>query len=150
MLNGIEASLRVTLEQLAHNPNDDFELSPYRILSNKLILSASEAGLPVNALALKGEDDFLDKLASAKPNRVDVELVRLRNNICHGDILEFAQGLDDGSSFFTPECVGHIAMSIANVSFKWAKALGEFRRSVGLCRSGPTPLIPPSIIAAFE
>ena len=41
-------------------------------------LSAADLGMPVDTLAFPGEEDFFTKLASQKPNRVDVELVRHR------------------------------------------------------------------------
>lgn len=145
LFNGIEASLRVTLQQIAAEKQATFELSPYRVLSNTLLMSAHDAGMPVGALAFPGEDDFFTRLASKKPNRVDVEVVRLRNNICHGDILEFVQVVDGGKdAFFTPECLRETALVLLGVSFEWAKALGDFRRARGLLHYGPTPPIPSS------
>lgn len=139
LLNGIEASLRVTIAQVsgasAGKPLD--ELSPYRVLSNNLILNAQEVGMPVEALAFPGEADFLDKLKTAKPNRVDVEVVRQRNNICHGDIFEFInRDLGPENTFFTPECVRPLAFTLIEVSRVWAGELGKFRRSKGLLHYG--------------
>lgn len=90
LLNGIEASLRVTLHLLNKETHEDIrDLSPYRVLSNNLILQAQEAGMPVEYLAFNDEEDFFEKLKSEKPNRVDVEIVKLRNNICHGNVMHF-------------------------------------------------------------
>ncbi len=139
LLNGIEASLRVTIAQVsgasAGKPLD--ELSPCRVLSNNLILNAQEVGMPVEALAFPGEADFLEKLKTAKPNRIDVEVVRQRNNICHGDIFEFInRDLGPENTFFTPECVRPLAFTLIEVSRVWAGELGKFRRSKGLLHYG--------------
>jgi hypothetical protein len=130
ILNGIEASLRVTIAQVSTTQKSIEELSPYRVLSNKLIDDARDLGMPVEALAFPGETDFFVKLASAKPNRIDVEVVRQRNNICHGDIFEFInRELGPENSFFTPECLRPLAFKLLDVSLAWASELGKFRRS---------------------
>lgn len=139
LLNGIEASLRVTIAQvsgeLAEKPLD--ELSPYRVLSNNLILNAQELGMPVVALAFPGETDFLVKLRTAKPNRLDVDVVRQRNNICHGDIFDFInRDLGAENTFFTPECLRPLALTLVEVSHVWARELVRFRRSKGLLHYG--------------
>ena len=89
--------------------------------------------MPVESLAFPGEADFLAKLASEKPNRVDVELVRQRNNICHGSIFEYInRELGPTNSFFTPECLKPLAFALLDVSWVWAEELGKFRRSKGM------------------
>lgn len=135
LLNGIEASLRVTITQVtgaeSEKPIDG--LSPYRVLSNNLIVNASDVGMPVNTLAFPGESDFLEKLLTSKSDRVDVEIVRQRNNICHGNIFEFInRDLGPENSFFTPECLRPLAFTLLDVSHAWASELGKFRRSRGL------------------
>lgn len=89
--------------------------------------------MPVQALAFPGETDFLAKLKTTKPDRLDVEVVRQRNNICHGDIFEFInRELGPENSFFTPECLQPLASTLVDVSHIWADELGKFRRSKGL------------------
>ncbi len=127
LLNGVEATLRVTLQQIA-DPNVPQKPSPYRVLGNKLILDAHAHGLPVEKLAFAGESNFFDKLHSAKRCRVDVEIVRMRNNICHGNVFEFInRELGDGDHFFTPECLRELASSLLEISKQWALALGKYR-----------------------
>lgn len=135
LLNGVEASLRVTIAQVSNGRYDEplDELSPYRVLSNNLIVSALNFGVPVEALAFPGEVDFFEKLKTAKPKRVDVEIVRQRNNICHGNILEFVnRELGKECSFFTPECLRPLAFSLLEVCHRWAGELGGYRKSKGL------------------
>ena len=131
MLNGIEASLRVTIAQVSAEGEGTLdELSPYRVLSNNLLLNARDLGMPVEALAFPGEDDFLTKLASEKPNRIDVEVVRHRNNICHGNVLEFInRELGPENSFFTPESLKPLAFNLYDVSYRCAEELGKYRRA---------------------
>lgn len=129
LFNGVEATLRVTLEQIA-DPYVPQPPSAYRVLSNKLILDAHTHGMPVEKLAFEDESNFFEKLRSAKPARVDVEIVRLRNNICHGNIFEFInRELGEGNNFFTPECLRELAASLLVISKEWALELGKFRRN---------------------
>jgi hypothetical protein len=131
LLNGIEASLRVTVAQSTDAQRDSDGMSPYRVLSNVLITQAEDAGMPIQLLALPGEQDFLAKLRSEKPNRIDVEVVRLRNNICHGNVFEFInRDLGPHNAFFTPECLRDIAEALLSVSHEWAEGLGVFRKNV--------------------
>ncbi len=143
LLNGIEASIRVTLEQVTGQRKEKFTLPAYKVLSNNLLIAAEVAEMPVGALAFPGENDFFDKLDSGKPNRIDVELVRLRNNICHGNILEFVQ-VSDKDEFFTPYALARVANILVGVSFNWAHELGNYRRQRNLLHYGPTPEIPSS------
>ena len=130
LLNGIEASLRVTIAQVSTDAKTIEELSPYKVLSNTLIVNARDLGLPVEALAFPGETDFLAKLVSVKPCRVDVEIVRQRNNICHGDIFDYInRDLGPENSFFTPECLRPLSYSVLDVSMRWAEQLGQYRRA---------------------
>jgi len=134
LLNGIEATLRVTLHQVdADISNKTVDLSPYRVLSNNLILQASDKGMEVRYLAFNDEHDFIEKLHSAKPNRRDVEIVRLRNNICHGNIFEFInRDLGAENSFFSPEALKLVTEKVLAISADWCESLGSFRRAHGL------------------
>jgi hypothetical protein len=143
LLNGVEASVRVTLHQITAERLSEAELSPYRVLSNTLLKSAAENGMPVEALAFPGETDFLEKLSRSKDARTLVEIVRLRNDICHGNILKFIEKTDDREqSFFTPYSLRNVSALLLAVCFTWAKALGTFRRERGLMHYGPTPEVP--------
>jgi len=134
LLNGIEATLRITLHQIDSNaPENLSELSPYRVLSNKLISQAHDHGLEIKYLAFNDEIDFLEKLNSKKPNRKDVEIVRLRNNICHGNIVEFVnRDLGAENSYFSPELLKSTTEEVLAISADWCEALGRFRRLHGL------------------
>jgi len=133
LLNGVEASLRMTLAQVTASEHPVTEMSPYRVLSNNLILNARDVGMPISVLALPDEADFDQKLNSQKPNRVDVEIVRYRNNICHGNILEFInRDLGEENSFFTPVSLRSLAFILLDIAGVWAEQLGQFRRNHNL------------------
>lgn len=133
LLNGVEASLHISVEHVESQGQAPPEPSPYRVLSNKLLLKAEEMGIPVHLLAFPDEGNFHEQLHSQKPNRVDVEVVRLRNNICHGNISEFINtDLGEENSFFTPMSLRPTAEALLSVSFQWAKGLGQFRRQKGM------------------
>ncbi|MHA6247498.1 hypothetical protein ACXYMU_06150 [Pontibacter sp. CAU 1760] len=130
LLNGIEASLRITITQIQNPQNEVIELTPYKVLSNNLIFDAKDLGLPIEVLAFPNEKDFLTKLQTQKPNLVPVEVVRQRNNICHGNILEFVNTeLGQENSFFTPVSLRILCFELLNVSGLWAERLGEFRKT---------------------
>lgn len=129
-LIGIEASLRVTLAQL-DKPARVEELDPAKTLSNRLLMAAKSKGIPVELLAFLDEDDFEEKLLSKKPNFRNVEIVRVRHNFCHGNILEFVNAeLGEGNAFFTPECCRTLAAELLVVSMTWVKGLGAYRKDV--------------------
>lgn len=127
---GIESSLRVTMAQI-DKPAPVEELDPTRILSNKLLIAARAAGLPVEKLAFPEELDFIEKLESLKPNQRNVEIVRVRHNLCHGNILEYInKDLGEDNYFFTPECCLKLAMQLLLVSKAWVEELGKFRKAI--------------------
>jgi len=108
-LNGIEASIRVAT----------------------LIINAEEIGLAVEALAFPNENDFKTKLASKKPNRLDVEIVKLRNSLCHGNVWAYInKSLGSGNQFFTPECISEVTELVVRVSENWARNYKEYRTNL--------------------
>jgi hypothetical protein len=126
-LNGIEASLRITMSQL-DNPVRVAELDPLKTLSNRLLKSALDVGLPVEALAFPEEDNFIERLESKRPHQINTEVVRVRHNLCHGNILEYINtDLGQDYAFFTPECCKELAHLLYKVSKEWTKRLGAFR-----------------------
>lgn len=133
LLNGIEASLRVTIDQVNNPGNELIDLSPYKVLSNNLIKNARDIGMPTDFLAFPDEKNFNLKLESQKPNRVDVELVKQRNNVCHGNILEFInRDLGRENSFFTPVSLRQLSFQLLDISGNWAEHLGKYRRAKNL------------------
>lgn len=129
-LNGIEASLRVTMSQI-ENPIRVKYLDPVKTLSNRLLKSALGAGLPIEALAFPEEANFLDKLESKKPNQINAEVVRVRHNLCHGNITEYVNtDLGEDNAFFTPESCRELADVLHIVSKEWVVQLGIFRRQL--------------------
>lgn len=130
LIIGIESSLRVTMAQL-EKPAPVEELDPARTLSNRLLIAARGAGLPVEKLAFPDEDDFIEKLESIKPNLQNVKIVRIRHNLCHGNILEYInKDLGENNHFFTPECCLKLAIQLLIVSKAWVEALGNFRKAM--------------------
>ena len=127
LLNGIEATLRVTLSQQKNGPGL-IEPSPYKCLSNNLLLDARAIGMQVELLAFPNELDFEAKLISQKPARKMVEIVRVRNNLCHGNVFEFINtDLGEGNAFFTPECLEPLCVALIDLSYRWCDSVSEFR-----------------------
>ena len=120
LLNGIEHSLRATVATL---DGKDLDGDIGTSLSNKLLLEAYEKGMDINILSMPGE---IDLVAAIKKNRKDhVGLVMLRHDICHGNFRMFRRELD-GVGYFTPECLLPTAITLLDISYKWAVHLNEF------------------------
>lgn len=129
LLNGVEATLRITLHQLRDFHFEE-ELDCHQVLSNALIRKGAEAGLPVDKLAFPGETDFVAKFNSAGPSRRNVEIVRQRHNLCHGNDLEYVnRDLGEQNQFFAPECLRGLSTTLVEISKDWVRALGKFRRT---------------------
>jgi hypothetical protein len=124
---GIEASIRVTQAQL-ESTGIVSHLDPVKTLSNRLLNDAKSNGLPIEMLAFTSEADFDSKLLSKRPYLVNAKIVRVRHDLCHGNILEFRNSdIGENDIFFTPECVRDLANELYQVSKNWVSALGEFR-----------------------
>ena len=129
-INGIEASLRITMAQIK-NPTAIDELNNIPTLSNSLLLAAQKNGLPIEALAFPEERLFLNNLNSKRPNKTDVEIVRIRHNLCHGNFLEYTNtALGEGNHFFTPECCRPLAHQLHDLCCEWTVQLGKFRKEL--------------------
>lgn len=126
LINGIETSLRVTMKQLqGQELMQDIDLGP--TLSNSLLCRANESGLPVSILAFPQEADFKSKLQKKQPY---AEVVRVRHDLCHGNVLEFLNDdLGEDNVFFTPESLRNLSAILRNLCYEWAKELGVFRRT---------------------
>ena len=129
-INGIEASLRITMAQIK-KPCIVTDLDNIPTLSNSLLLAAKSNGLPIKALSFPEENLFLEKLNSKKPNKTDVEIVRIRHNLCHGNFLEYTNtSLGEGNHFFTPECCRPLAHQLYDLCCEWTVKLGKFREEL--------------------
>jgi hypothetical protein len=86
--------------------------------------------MPVLALAFPGESDLLEKLKAKTPL---VKIVRVRHDLCHGNVLSYVnKELGEGNYFFTPECVRPLAQTLLDICVRWTEALGVFRKAKGL------------------
>ena len=122
--NGIESSIRATLMYI--NEGYDKDVLSGKVLSNGLLKDAQKIGLNIEILEFPNESDFHIKLLSKK---TPVELVRNRNNLCHGNVFEYFKELPDTKEkFFTPECLKELATTIKVISEKWATEIGSFRK----------------------
>lgn len=135
LLNGIEASLRTTLTELGGRPLDG-DLGS--VMNNSLLRAAEIHGMAIDHFAFPGEDDFRTKL----PTKDGVRLVRLRNDICHGNFQSFV-GKVAGSDYFVPESLAQTAALLLQVSFNWTRSVADFRHSKGLRTAGSEALIIP-------
>lgn len=147
LLNGIEASVRITLAQMKPGADGKMDLSDYRLLSNVLLKQAQDSGLPVRSLAFPGEDDFNATLSTKNLVRV----VQLRHDICHGNITKFIEKTDDeGIEFFTPECLRETGAILLGMAIEWAHQLAAFRAATGLrTPSLPIPKPPKNPLSHF-
>ncbi|WP_223507740.1 hypothetical protein [Pseudomonas sp. BF-B-25] len=124
-LTGIEASLRNTMAQMKKTAQFD-HVDDISLLSNSLLRQARANGISIDGLAFPDEQDFEVNL----PSRQNVELVRVRHTLCHGNILEYVSAQGDMPSFFTPECCRDLAIKLDAISRSWVASLGQFRQQV--------------------
>lgn len=136
LLNGIEASLCTTMCRLEGR---DLDGDLGYVMSNQLLRAAAAHGMNIELLALPDETDFRAKLPTKKDG---VQLVKLRNNICHGNFGQFTKEVE-GRSLFTPECLGKVSAQLLQVSFNWTKYLRDFYHQQGWVRTGSEGLITP-------
>ena len=62
-------------------------------------------------------------LESKRLNQVNAEVVRVRHNLCHGNILEYINtDFGEDNVFFTPECCRGLTHLLHKVSKEWARA----------------------------
>ncbi|HBM7754851.1 TPA: hypothetical protein LZ435_001078 [Escherichia coli] len=135
-LNGIETSLMVTLKSLmlkssvnGQQPVPELvDLDGTSTLSNALLRKAKQEGMPVELLSFPAEKDMLTKVAAGR--KPEAEIVRLRNNLCHGNILEFIMSVDIDYSgpirIFTPECCRNLAYELSSMSRNWMVGLHKY------------------------
>lgn len=138
LINGIEASIRWTHRQITRQEAEEPEPEKRSILSNHLLRKCHAQGMPVIALAFEGEVDFVKKISD---NKINAKIVHTRHNVCHGNIYEYVQTVG-GEPIFVPGNLTALSEEVLWVSFKWAHALGEYRRSIGMQHYVPTPDIP--------
>ncbi|MBD8483478.1 hypothetical protein [Pseudomonas coleopterorum] len=125
-ITGIEASIRNTMAQIK-KPNRVEHVDDVSTLSNGLLRAARAQGLPVDCLIFPGEEHFEANLQT----KTHVEIVRIRHNLCHGNILEYVNTeLGEGNAFFTPECCRDLAHMLYAISRNWAAGLGQFRKQL--------------------
>lgn len=122
-INGIEASIRTNV-LYQQGKFDEDSMGNATIMKNALLREAQSIGLRVEILAFPGEVDFEDKLSKNK----GVELVRVRNNLCHGNVFEYFQKVPDtDETIFTPECLQGLALILKDISEKWSKEIRRFK-----------------------
>ncbi|NYS61639.1 hypothetical protein [Vreelandella salicampi] len=129
LLIGIEASVRA-LHAYHFRGINDLNLNPGQTLSNPLLHKARCVGLKIEILAMEGEEEFERKMALGQKRREHVEIVRLRNNLCHGNVKEFFTHIEGQGTFFTPEALKKACEQLLNVSKPWAEEIGRFNDEV--------------------
>lgn len=125
LLNGIEASLRTLCSRVIERPLDG-DLG--RVMSNPLLKEAKEIGLKIEKLAFPREENFLEKVNRRKD---PVQLVALRNDICHGNFNAYNRNLPGIGELFTPECLGPVAAELLDVSYNWALEVSGYMEKQG-------------------
>jgi len=120
LLHGIEMSLRMVVSEMKQTALDKTPT-----FSNRLLRQAQGLGIPVEDLALPSEHNFVDKLKTNKP---DVDIVRLRHDMSHGNTLAFTGTvLGTKDPFFTPESLREVAEVLLEISGRWTESLSSFR-----------------------
>ena len=126
LVTGVEASIRFTLYKLKSS-KFPFEGDLGPVLSNSLLRHARDQGLPVDLLAFAEDVNFLAALNTKKP---EVRIVRVRNDLAHGNVQTFInQEFGDTDAFFTPECLRLLSNELEAVVLHWIEGLAVFMKS---------------------
>ncbi|MFV5630755.1 hypothetical protein [Acinetobacter oleivorans] len=123
LICGIESSLRSTLHLMSNSEVD--RLYVKKIMNIELIIDAKNKGLPISALAFSNEHDFDEKIT----NEEKINLIKLRNDLMHGNIREFTEYFEDQRIFY-PEHLLDPLVEIILISKKWIKELSEFKSTI--------------------
>ncbi|WP_194725442.1 hypothetical protein [Noviherbaspirillum malthae] len=128
-INGIEASIRTNV-MYVKGKFDEESMRKIDIMKNALLLEARAIGMRVELLAFPDEADFEEKLNTTGRKIRPVELVRVRNNLCHGNVFEyFTKVPDTEETIFTSECLRDLALTIQGISQAWSKEVERFKKT---------------------
>lgn len=123
-ITGIEMTLRLPLLfQNGLDIRDAYQTKQVPLLSHDLLRRAKRADLPVEMLAYPDETDtdFLSKIES---DRVEdrLRIVRLRNNICHGNLNIFVKDKagDPAIKIVENEDIKQEAIYLNEIVMRWA------------------------------
>jgi hypothetical protein len=126
-INGIEASIRTNVMYM-QKKFDEESMGKVDIMKNTLLLEARSIGMRVELLSFPDEADFEEKLNSKGKNKKSVELIRVRNNLCHGNVFEYFQKVPDSEEIiFTSECLRGLALTLQSISQAWSKEIERFK-----------------------
>ncbi|EXS35238.1 hypothetical protein [Acinetobacter sp. 826659] len=120
LICGIEASLRSTLHLISNSEVDRLYIPEN--MNKQMIITAKQKGLPISALAFRDEYDFHEKLS----NNDKLNLLKLRNDLMHGNISEFTKSVNDERIFYPIHLLNSL-IEIILISKKWLKDLNEFK-----------------------
>ncbi|HEN9559782.1 hypothetical protein [Acinetobacter baumannii] len=123
LICGIEASLRSTLHLISDSPEDRLYVAEN--MNKQMIIKAKQKGLPISVLAFSDEHDFHEKITNGEK----INLIKLRNDLMHGNIREFTEYFEDQRIFY-PEHLLDPLVEIILISKKWIKELSEFRSTI--------------------
>ncbi|MFK1489869.1 hypothetical protein ACIWPR_10765 [Acinetobacter baumannii] len=123
LICGIESSLRSTLHLMSDGEEDRLYVN--KIMNKEMIIDAKNKGLPISALAFSNEQDFHKKIT----NDEKINLIKLRNDLMHGNIREFTEYFEEQRIFY-PEHLIDSLVEIILISKKWIKELSEFKNTI--------------------
>lgn len=131
-ITGIEMSLRLPL---LHARGFDIrrawdQKTGVPLLSNELLVRASEIDLPIKLLRYGRDPEesiFLQNL-SCRTHAKQANIVRLRNNICHGNLSIFVEETDGGPMVHN-STIENEAKELEMVAIAWGKGFGDWHIS---------------------
>jgi len=140
-ITGIEMSLRLPLlHNLKLDIRDAWKSKEIGVplLSNKLLREAKAIGLPVEVLRFDHDpedSEFLLKLQSDDRLK-QAHIVRLRNNICHGNLNIFTKE-EDGEGKIYRSDIEKEAKQLEKVAITWGEGYGRWHSGLEPETVGP-------------
>jgi len=101
------------------------------LLSNKLLREAKAIGLPVEVLRFDRDPEALKFLLNLQSDDhvKQAHIVRLRNNICHGNLNIFAKE-EGGEGRIYRSDIEKEAKELEEVAITWAKGYGRWHNDL--------------------
>jgi hypothetical protein len=94
------------------------------------LIKALSVEIPVESLAFPEESDFLEKLKKSKKEKQNVDIVRLRHDLCHGNITDYIRHDPSVGSFFVPDLLRELAGTVRVISLEWCRQLKDFGTNI--------------------
>lgn len=109
-----------------HKTEKHVDIDKNTILNRKLLLELKKEGVNVETLAVEEKETFRERLNN---NTNNIEISKIRNNICHGNYSNYFEDTEAGK-VFTPYLVKEDSSTLLYISEKWLSEFSRYKKEV--------------------